>query len=277
MPGKHDPPGNPLSVYEFGSRLITTNDLDPVYVIVYNASMPTEQLKRWLVAYWCFYHAGTAGWAAGSCTGEEGFWLNMKTAAGSKEYPRSSERRHYRGVQAAASVEYLCSKGVGGLFAYLGKEGRVCSAEHVLETVKTWKGFGPWIAFKAADMLERLGLYKVRFGLATTLYSSPRDGAKALWKRERKTDPPAHAGEWAMNKLLTSRELAGLKAPPSYDRPLGYQEAETVLCKWHSYTKGSYHLGEDVEAVHKSLTGKFQEVPLCKRLLQGGKDGGLWE
>lgn len=277
MPGKRSPPGDPLTIYRFGEQLVTTNDLDPVYVVVHHAGLSPGQLKRWLVAYWAFYHAGTASWAVGSSNSEEEFWLNMKTAAGSKDYPRSSERRHYRGAQAAASVEYLRSRGVDGLFADLGETGITHSAAHVIETVKVWKGFGPWIAFKVADMLERLGLYKIRFGLATTLYSSPLEGAKSLWKRERKTEPPGCVGEWAVDRILSSRELAGLKAPPSYNRPLGYQEAETVLCKWHSYTKGSYHLGEDVEAVHKALTGKFQALPLCNKLLQGGREGGLWK
>ena len=111
---------------DFGRRLVQTNDLDPVYVLLHNAPMSKEQLHQWLLAYWCFYHVGTASWIAQN---SGGFWNRMKTAAGSKEYPRSSERRHFRGRNAANSVAYLEDRGIESLFSDVIQNGR---AQHVV-------------------------------------------------------------------------------------------------------------------------------------------------
>ncbi|MBZ4299837.1 hypothetical protein LAJ56_17985, partial [Streptococcus pneumoniae] len=65
------------------------------------------------LAYWCFYHVGTASWIADRSVG---YWQRMEKAAGSKEYPRSSERRHFRGGQATRSVAWLKEHGLESLF-----------------------------------------------------------------------------------------------------------------------------------------------------------------
>ena len=54
----------PLSVYDFGAQLLETKDLDPVYVMLHEADLGKPTLYRWLIAYWAFYHCGTAAWAS---------------------------------------------------------------------------------------------------------------------------------------------------------------------------------------------------------------------
>lgn len=251
----------------FGRQLIETNDLDPVYVVLHHADLPKTVLRKWLLSYWCFYHSGTASWISE----QSDYWSAMMTAARSKEYPRCPERRHFRGKNAEKSVEWLRGHSVYDLLSPL--TGTI-SVQEAMEYVQTWVGFGPWIAFKVADMVERLGLCKVRFDdAAMFLFDSPQEGAERLLEYTGiKTVQPQDAGKWAVSWL--TKELSKLKAPPRYERLVNAQEIETVLCKWNSHAKGHYEIGEDIEALHKSLS--WRETAISKRLLAAGHVGGLW-
>lgn len=268
-----------LDVYEFGARLIETRDLDPVYVLLDAAELPTRKLERWLLAYWCFYHMGTASWIVDNKTG---YWPSMRLAAGSKDYPRCHERRHFRGENARKSVAYLEARGVDGLFGDIFltccKNGGSMSVENVMDTVQEWVGFGPWIAFKVADMLERLGLVPVVFDAgAMFLFDSPQKGAELMWDHYGNGNRPKQVGEWAVESLLTRLGTPRIDdlAPPRYERRLNAQEAETVLCKWKSHLNGKYEIGEDIEACRKGLL-QFKECPTAARLLDVGRTVEFW-
>lgn len=261
---------NPMSIYEFGRQLLDTGDLDPVYIVLWQAKLDPMMLRRWLLAYWCFYHCGTACWI---CS-QPDYWKAMETAAGSKEYPRSSERRHFRGTAAARSVAYLESRGSATLFDDLTMADVSVSAK--MAVTKQWVGFGPWIGFKIADMLERLDICPVEFDhVAMFLFDSPREGAETLWSWEKDDEEmiPEEVGEWAVRQIID--EMAFRKAPPRDERYINAQEAETILCKWKSYLNGHYHVGKDIEEVHHGLL-RYARCPLSQRLLRGGRDGGLW-
>lgn len=268
MTGRNKPIEAPVE--RFGHELLRTRDLDPVYVVLHEAALEPELLRRWLLAYWCFYHVGTASWIV-----ERGqdYWDRMFLAAGSKEYPRSAERRHFRGAQATDSVSYLRTRGLFSLFRDLELAGS--SARQVIQAVRTWRGFGPWIAFKVADMIERLGVRHLEFPMDVVLYDSPRKAAELLHEREGRPDKGgAGVGEWAVGRLL--KVFGDRLAPPGYERPVGVQEVETILCKWGSHVKGHYEVGEDVEAVHRGL-GRFPGCPVSARLLDAGRRRGLWD
>ncbi len=146
---------------------------------------------------------------------------------------------------------------------------------------KNWVGFGPWIAFKMGDMLERVMGWGIEFdGGEMFLFDSPKEGAMLLAQEEgmsplqfNKDAPIGTVGHWAIDRILS--ELGKFKAPPRYDRYINVQEAETILCKWKSYRNGHYKLGEDLESSRASLL-RFATVPLSQRLLKAGRKGGLW-
>ena len=265
-----------LDIYNFGRRLVSTRDLDPVYVVLYEGRdmLSGPLLHRWLLAYWCFYHAGTAWYAAGAGA-ETDYWHRMLVAAGSKAYPRSPERRHYRGSQAVASVSWLAEQGISTLFQGLLR-GPVDAAS-VMARARLWRGFGDWIAFKVADMLERLGLLPVTFDLDTDMYESPRKGAELLWvteyrggeyAKEAEERMPGNVAEWACGRLAKS--LGYTKAPPRNERLLGPQEYETILCKWKSHMSGHYRVGEDVEALGSALL-YFPQCRINQHLHRAGR------
>lgn len=266
---------NQLSVYDFGAQLLETNDLDPVYVTVWEAELDPETLKRWLLAYWCYYHMGTASWIVD----QKDYWKAMNTAAVSSDYPRGRERRHFRAANATKSVAWLEGYGVRSLFQPL--VGCDCTVDDLIDYVETWVGFGPWIAFKVADMVDRLGLGRVRFDTASVfLFDSPKEGAAEMWRRYGKGKEPESREEWAIDSILThlgsrlttSRAGKGYRAPPRYERDINAQEAETILCKWKSYLGGHYRLGEDTEAVWHALL-RFAKTPTAQRLIRGYRKG----
>lgn len=283
-----------LNCYEFGKKLLETNDLDPVYIVLYEAQLPIELLKRWLLSFWCFYHSGTASWISegkgrDGIADEQWFLDRLLKAAKSKDYPRCPERRHFRGQNALDSVAFISEWGVEGLWEEFGMyssgrgksrsdaaQGRVPASE-VMGYVQEWVGFGPWIAFKVADMLERLGILDIDFSDAA-IYKSPREGAEELWKSLNgfKPYPPRSnydVTKWAMDDLL--EHLGEHKAPPRYERYVSYQEAETILCKWHSHLNGHYEVGEDIISLKKALL-QFAKCKTSQALLMAGKRAELW-
>lgn len=263
-------PPKKLDCYDFGLELIRTGDLDPVYITVWNAKLEPEELNQWLLAYWCFYHCGTASYLTG---GDRFYWAQMNMAAASKDYPRGRERRHFRGDLSIKSVDWLVKKGLPEIFRPL-TGGRRYLGE-VICYVCTWYGFGEWIAFKVADMVDRLGLTQVDFSSASKyLYESPRQGAEKLRVFHGDLGAGGFEGvtQWALDRVVT--ELGSLDAPPRNERKIGYAEAETILCKWDAYLNGHYHIGEDIVAVRKALL-RFSKCDLSQRLLAGSR-GVLW-
>jgi hypothetical protein len=157
-----------LDIVPFGRLLLDSGDLDPVYAALVEAELPHPQLSRWLVAYWCTYHAGFASWASDATDDE--FWDIMAVAACNADaapapgnigrWPRAAERRHWRGAAALKSVNglaraYLTATNFVDELSTLPEKG-LLSYEIVRARVKRQYAFGDWIAFKIADMLERV-------------------------------------------------------------------------------------------------------------------------
>lgn len=258
-----------LTIYEFGRQLIKTRDLDPVYVIVNSSDLKEAKLKQWLLAYFCFYHCGTASWIVD----QDDYWEAMRTAAASKDYIRSSERRHFRGELANKSVLWLEAQGVEKLFRGLRIGPTKLPASLVMSRVKTWYNFGNWIAFKVADMLERINLMQIQFqpNDIFNIFEAPREGARlmAQYYSYSYNDPYM----WAYEKL--SNAFRDLDAPPTFDRQINIQEIETVLCKWKSHRSGRYEVGKDIAEVKHGLE-RYPVSKTASHLLEVGKKERLW-
>lgn len=261
-----------LDVISFGKALLERNDLDPIYVMLYESSLSQEELKRWLLAYWSFYHSGTSS----LITDSSNYWETYRKACESKEFPRGHERRHFRAKIASQAYLDLSNKFLNPVQAVNSLLTSNTLFE-VTKRVKTWYGFGDWIAFKIADMLERLDLAKIEFEVDRVfLFDSPKEGAKILWNSLRdKEEPPTESklANWASEFIVSN--LTQFKAPPRYERTLNVQEAETILCKWKSYLGGHYKLGEDVDSLQLALL-RFPKCKLSQKLYQGCRKGGLW-
>jgi hypothetical protein len=249
-----------MEIEDFGRALLESGDLDPIYVMLHRAKLETNQLKRWLMAYWFFYHAGVAS-KLSEYEGEV-FWGRALYHAEGKNAPRGTERRHFRGEKAESAIRWFRGMYAGPElavdFASAGRTFQTVSA-----SVKLWPQFGPWIAFKVADMLERVLGVPVDFSDCDLLsfYEEPRKAAEILVKRPGagfRTDAQPQA---AVDHLL--RRFYFHKAPPSNNRPLNIQEVETILCKWKSHLNGHYPVGKDTREIRHALDGWG---PLAERL-----------
>lgn len=237
-----------LGVVDFGRALIDSLDLDPIYVALARIELGESRLKRWMMAYWLFYSAATASWLSEQKAPD--FWRACQQA-NRLRLPRGRERRHFRGIASENASEWLAA-------AYPFPEDAVdalCDGPVdlpfavVSERVQAWPLFGPWIAFKVGDMLERLNVRGVVFtGADLALYSEPRAGA-ALAAAELGREVDDLAGVCA----ALGAALADRLAPPANDRPVGLQEVETVLCKWKAHLAGRYPVGIDTREIRHAL------------------------
>lgn len=236
-----------LSVGEFGEGLIKTGDLDPVYVAIHGAHLGEDQRAKLLVSYWCFYHLGLAAWM--SEHGNNAFWVQMLAAAENVQpspvggrWPRAAERRHFRGMKCVEAVEALADRSPLSRIEGLSRK---VTEQAVMDEVQRWPMFGPWIAFKVADMLERCCGVPLTFSPGTiTMYDEPRKALDLL-----DSDNPKQAYDHVLSFF------ARYKAPPGGDRRCGPQEVETVLCKWKSHMGGHYWVGKDIHEVGEGLRG----------------------
>ena len=248
-----------LGIIKFGKQLLKTGDLDPIYIMLHRAEMHENRLKRWMLAYWFFYHAGVASKLSGY-RGSRFFEKAIDLAQSKAKTPRGTERRHFRGEACIKSLEFFHE-------AYSNPEDAVdhvtrhaAGVQDVLLFVKKrWPLFGPWIGFKIADMLERLDLREVEFSPATLeMYSEPTKGAELvaqkypeLWS-DNQDDPPPSTTEVVE---LLMKKFRKFKAPPRYERPVNAQEVETILCKWKSHLSGHYPMRKDTKEIYHALKG----------------------
>ena len=257
-----------INIMDFGRGLLETGDLDPIYIMLHKAQADPEfdplTMRRWLVGYWCLYHSGAASYLAdykADATGRgHPFWEKLEEAAINEglHWPRGAERRHWRGKNALASQADLRRRFVEPEdMVWWIANGEPRSFEGVSARVRRLTGFGPWIAFKVADMLDRVAGFPVDFtGAELSMFKSPVEGARMyLEDRGRLNNYPTEA---ARLKIVVSElcEMFGAyKAPPDYKRPLNVQEVETILCKMLSHCHGHYEIGKDIREIRHSLDG----------------------
>lgn len=243
---------------EFGRALITTGDLDPVYIAIAGAKLPWNQRARLVLAYACLYHLGCAAYLS-EFKGDE-FWEKLRLAADNVhgpvegKWPRGTERRHWRGKAAADSwscltlgdtpeavIEYWFDE-CPNAFQYCYRR--------ILETT----GFGPWVGFKLVDMAERVLGYDINMReCGKYFYKEPLAGAALI-----------HKNLAAAIELL--HDALGELPAPAGGRRCGIMEMETVLCKFKAHVKGHYTVGKDIREVRHAL--QQVDCATARRLLK---------
>lgn len=236
-----------MTYQAFGTALLDTLDLDPLYVLLAEAEpmLGESRLKRWLLAYWCFYSAATAS----RIVEHRDFYSAMFTAL-QQNWAHGRERRHFRGAAAAKALKYLVRFGSpeqvvdymtnGSDFATISK--------HVQE----FPIFGPWIAWKIGDMTERVLSQYVDFSQANLgIYRDPVQGAAHIWFGDK--HHPITLDE--LNEVVAevTAAFSDRLAPPYFDRPINVQEVETILCKYKAHFYWHYYPGMDIDEIAEGL------------------------
>lgn len=270
-----------LTIQEFGHQLLTSNDIDPIYVVL--QEMEEIQRARWCLAYWCLYHAGAASFIAEAPeSGPNSFWhalgsaaLNRNDAPTGGRWPRGKERRHWRAANAEKSFQdlrdrYAGEKGPEEFTRILHQKAPVF--ERVSNFVQSHVGFGPWIAFKVADMAEQCLDIRVDFARAEVfMFDTPKEAALMYWRAaagvpsDSKVKDPTKAIAQVVEYLL--EHFQGYVAPNG-KRFVGLQEVETILCKWKSHCNGHYPLGNDIKDISHQLTSWAPVSPLAEQLFR---------
>jgi len=265
-----------LGIIEFGSQLLSTQDLDPVYVALYGVirkkQWTVEQVKRWMVAYWCIYHSGLACYIAE--VGGEEFWDRLFLAAENKtpsplgdRWPRTPPRRHFRGQAATDSVAMLRTRydHPEDMVDYIIGENDPRTFKAVTARVQEHSAFGPWIGFKIGDMIERVLGEPVDFDLAAPfMFKDPVKAVIKLWRTHTGYGEKAKPKD--LNTVITQTvdwlidAFKEFKAPPLFDRPPGIQEIETILCKWSHHMGGFYPLMADTIQITNAELGPWLEI-----------------
>lgn len=236
-----------ISWQDMGHDLIITQDLDPIYTIVAASDMSENMLKRWLLAYWCYYHAGVASYVA---EGDSRQFYDRMWSGLDDKWPRGMERRYFYGQQAANLLN--------GLENYGSPEKVVDTMtghqdfQSIAVAVEEFTGFGPWMSWKIADMAERVLCYDVDFSnTSLAIYKDPVMGAAFILTGDKGYKLSKEELESVVDDMES--QLSYLDAPPYYDRPVNIQEIETVLCKYKAHCYGFYPLGNDTHHIHKGF------------------------
>lgn len=260
----------------FGSHLLASGDLDPVYVALHEMALPRLTLARWLLAYSCFYSAGFASWAAER--EGEAFWELLHRAAANEvptpagtRFPRGHERRHARGAQGRNMVTALHNRyredGPEQFLTAITAD--TCPA--VIKLVRQHYLFGPWIGFKFADLLDRVVGHPVSFDeSAIFMFKDPVKAAHIVYAERNGLDvEKVSLKAEGLNAVIDMivEHFRGFKAPPLYDRPIGLQEAETILCKYKSMLNGHYPPFNDIDEIGTGLADWVDHSPLAKLFL----------
>ena len=259
-----------LSIEDFGAHLLDTGDLDPIYIALHKMELDEDYLKRWLLAYWCYYDAGVACWMS-TLTDPELYWDTMMMAAENTtpppvnvnmRWPRGHERRHFRGQQGIDAIKSLRMRypsGPSGLFTKLClQELNPAPFATISKMVQEERGFGPWISFKVGDMLDRLDILPVSFEQAEVfMFKDPTEAALRLWRLKggmNETAMPKDKGQ-AINQVVgyLRHHFKDHTAPPRHERAVDLQEVETILCKWKSHMNGHYPMQNDTIEIRAGL------------------------
>lgn len=289
-----------LGIVPFGEYLIAKDDLDPVYTALVRAELEPVTLRRWMLVYWTFYHAGVASYIADAPSAAE-FWDRWRQAALNEfaptldgRWPRGHERRHMRGANAVKCWEAMMGRygeaperfvdacvpfaapypvrESADLAQAAYEAAAPVTCREVMKRVREHFQFGPWIGFKVADMTERVLGTPVDFTNAEVfMFDDPKKAALLLWRLSQGL--PANAKpkdeprvlELVVHYLVTS--FSHCLAPPRLDRPIGLQEAETILCKWKSHLNGHYPLHNDITEIRAGLQPWLPHSDTARRFL----------
>lgn len=128
--------------------------------------------------------------------------------------------------------------------------------QRVSNTVQGHRGFGPWIAFKIADMSERVLRRGTSFDdCELGIYKDPRQGLALVRHGDWQAPITAEEVRETVAKAVAQFRRNRLRAPPYNDRLVNVQEVETIACKYKSYVKGHYYVGKDISEVRHALQG----------------------
>lgn len=254
-----------LSIEEFGAHLLTSGDLDPVYLALNGCGFDNSMRNRWLTAYCAFYSAGFACWAS-EREGEQ-FWKVLAEAATNSteapcggRWPRASERRHFRGMQAEKAVEAwkeMYGSRPEDMMEYIAD-----GAPHfnyALERAKTHRSVGTWMGFKLVDLVDACMNREIsQDDITMFFYDTPKQSMLRLWREKQGLPENAQPkDERLVLEAMIEYSRNAFKdhtIPHKQGKPVDLFTLETIFCKFQSHLNGHYQLWKDTDEINHGLT-----------------------
>lgn len=261
-----------LSLVDFGVELVTTGDLDPVYLALNKVDWHINKKLRWLTAYCAFYSCAVATYI--STYKSNHFWEVMQIVAvnaqlspiGSR-WSRSPERRHFRGKQAVLAIDSWRSRFCEpeDLFKYVLGKRKGQTFEAISNRALELRSVGNWLSFKMVDLVDAcLGAEVNQTDVTPFLYKTPKESLERYFVEDLKGN--LADTNWSRKALDDLTKLwKGLSIPHKPGKPLDMFCKETILCKHLSHLHGHYPLGNDIHKIHQELISWFDvKSPLNK-------------
>ena len=238
---------------KFARFTVQTQDLDPMYDLIYKARLKygDEWAERYALAFFLFYDAGQAA----DIANDYDFWGYIKSNI--DKLKRGTERRHFRGEKAHTAITRMSRMGNAGTIwetmhseSYSGLRANIEVYFHQCQ-------IGHYFIWKAMDLMDRCLNMSIRCTIDEALLGlpdEPREAAKHFF--------PELTPRESLEKV--KKAIEEMNAPGEPNRRCAYPEAETVLCMMKGYFKTKTHtIGDDVDEKHKQLTG----YPFLKGML----------
>lgn len=249
-----------LTIETFGRQLVTSGDLDPVYLALTGASFDPGHTRRWLVAYIAFYHCGAASYLS-EVDGAE-FWRRMLVAAQNEQltpigtrWPRGHERRHFRGAMSVRAIRSWADRygdGPDKMFEYIAGVGG--AFREVFNRACEHASIGPWAGFKCVDLADAcLGAEVDQHDSSPFLYETPRESLVNAWRAKHSGRDVDEAT--MIEEMLSDLRVAfsDLEIPHKVGQPIDLFCLETIACKHKSHLSGHYPLWNDIDEINRGL------------------------
>ena len=216
----------------------------------------------------CLDHCGAASYLS-DYQGVEFLRMLWRAAADSmaapigRRWPRGPRRGHFRdalgreavvalheryGGEPEAMVRYICGP---------AETDRTTTFAELFKRVSAHKGFDEKICFWVADMVDRVLGMQVAFDQGSILrHNEALKAADLAWTRYYKENYRIRPGRQERRLLVIdglTQKLSDLTSSPLDDRPVGVQEAATILCKWKRHWRRNYPLFYETREVATAL------------------------
>lgn len=228
-------------VLVFARRFIVSGDIDPVYPVLRHliASLRLEELEGlWLTVLYGAYYNLASGLAAYRILPKPCKPRGQEVAA-LITLPCAAERRGLRGgriiLHLNSWLEVLSETGAT-LKEYLANK----TCEDVWAAIEAIWGNGRWAAFKFGELLQQVQGWPV---FAPTAMIDQSTGPKLGLTQ-------VGEGHWQGEAGLASFRMY---LEGSLGLAITLEQAETVLCDFHSLAAGAYYIGHDIDKMQEQI------------------------
>ena len=293
---------------DLGRMAVTTEDLDTSYSILVGAmkcgALPRtrEVALRYIQAYCLLKQNGLAFWALDENATPlpppfgNTYWDRLMFAVQGKGSDHQAARAAYggrfyytgitrhmnttdRAIAAISGAREREERGRGMIYGIteLGVKDRPLPYATFRDFCKSHYMFGETQVEKALCFADAMGLREVDYSTCTLLTMSCIEGAEFMYgiKAARNADgdkivtPDVKAKAIQLLRDETTNPYwADLKAPPLFNRPLRFQEFETMACMVKRYFKRGFPIGGEI-FIKTRMVREFAPVsPVCREVLK---------